>query len=97
MEMMEISTVAHFLGEDVRSVAFAADVGDGDSAIGNPLPGGVFSVLNVAVALGCRFVAPLDAGIIVVIGGWGMCSRVWDSRGRLEAGDHISCIDGEVA
>ncbi len=72
-------------------------MGDGVSAIGNPLPGRVLSVLNVAIALGCHVVAPLDAGIIVVIGGWVMCSRVWDSRGRLEAGDHISCIDSEVA
>ncbi len=65
--MLKISALAHFLGEDVHNVAFAADVGYGDSAIGNPLPGGVFSVLNVAIALGCHVVAPFDAGIIVVV------------------------------
>ena len=32
-ETTEIGAVAYFLGEDVRNVAFAADVGDGDSAI----------------------------------------------------------------
>ena len=66
-ETTEISAVAHFLGEDVCNVAFAADVGDEDNAIGVPLPGGVFSVLNVAIALGGHVVAPLDAGIIVVV------------------------------
>ena len=57
----------HFLVQDVRNVAFAADVGDRDSAIGNPLPGGVFSVLNVVIALDRHVLAPLDAGIIVVV------------------------------
>ena len=51
----------------MRNVAFAADVGDRDSAISALLTGGVFSVLNVAIALGCHVVAPLDAGIIVVV------------------------------
>ena len=57
----------HFLGEDVRNVAFAADVGDRDSAISDPLRGGVFSVLNVGIALGRHVVALLDAGIVVVV------------------------------
>ena len=57
----------HFLVQDVRNVAFAADVGDRDSTIGNPLPGGVFSVLNVVIALDRHVLAPLDAGIIVVV------------------------------
>jgi hypothetical protein len=65
--MTEISTVMHFLDEDVRNVAFAADVGDRDSVIGDPLPGGVFSVLNVAIALGRHGVAALDTGIVVVV------------------------------
>ena len=67
-ETTKISAVVHFLGEDVRNVTFATDVGDGDSAVGDPFPGGGFSVLDVAIAFGHHVVAPYDAGIVVWVG-----------------------------
>ena len=88
---MEIGAVVHLLSENIRNVAFSADVGDRNSAIGDPLPGGVFFVFDVAIAFGCHVVAPLGAGIIVVVerGGVDGVAEVG------EAGDHISCVDGE--
>ena len=43
-------------------------MGDGDSAVGDPFPGGGFSVLDVAIAFGHHVVAPYDAGIVVWVG-----------------------------
>ncbi len=91
----EIGTVVHLLSENIRNVAFSADVEDGKSAVGDPLLGGVFSVFDVAIAFGRHVVAPLDAGIIVVVErGRGL--TVVDGVAKVgEAGDHISCVEGE--
>ncbi len=63
----EVGAILHFLGEYVRDGAFTADVGDSDSAVGDPFSYGVFLILNVAVALGGHVVAPLDAGIVIIV------------------------------
>jgi hypothetical protein len=43
-EAAEICAVVYFFGEDVGNVAFSHNVSDGDSAVGNPLVGHVFSI-----------------------------------------------------
>jgi hypothetical protein len=92
----EVGTVLHFLGENIRDVALSADVSDGDCAVGNPFPCGVLAILDVAVAFCCHVVAPLDAGIVVIV----ERSRrldVMDGVAEVrETGDHISGVDSEV-
>ena len=92
---MEIGAVVHLLSENIRNVAFSADVGDGNSAVGDPLPAGVFFVFGVAIAFGRHVVAPLDAGIIVVVERGGGLTVVDGVAEVGEAGDHISCVDSE--
>jgi hypothetical protein len=91
----EVGAVLHFLGE-IRDVALSADVSDGDCAIGDQFPCGVFVILNVAVAFCGHVVAPLDAGIVVIV----ERSRrlgVMDGVAKVrETGDHISGVDSEV-
>jgi hypothetical protein len=92
----EVDTVLHFLCENIRDVAFSADVSDRDCEVGNPFPCGVLGILNVAVAFCHHVVAPLDAGIIVIV----ERSRrlgVMDGVAKVrETGDHISDVDREA-
>ena len=93
---VEVGAVSHFLGENIRDVALSADVSDGDCAIGNPFLCGVLAILDVAVAFCCHVVAPLDAGIFVIV----ERSRrlgVMDGVAKVrETGDHISGVDSEA-
>ena len=92
----EVGAVLHFFGENIRDVALSADVSDGDCAVGDPFPCGVLAILNVVVAFCCHVVAPLDAGIVVIV----ERSRrlgVMDGVAEVqETGDHISDVDSEV-
>ncbi len=63
----EVGAVSHFLGKNIRDIALSADVSDGDCAFGDPFPCGVLAILDVVVAFCCHVVAPLDAGIIVIV------------------------------
>ena len=92
----EVGAVLYFLGENIRDVALSADVSDGDCAVGNPFPCGVPTILDVAVAFRHHVVAPLDAGIVVIV----ERSRrlgVMDGLAEVrETGDHISDVDSEA-
>jgi hypothetical protein len=48
-EAVEVCAVIHFFGEDISNIAFSRDMSDGDGANGDPLPGQVFSIFDVAV------------------------------------------------
>jgi hypothetical protein len=92
----EVGAVSHFLGENIRDVALSADMSDGDYAVDNPFPCGVLAILNVAVAFCHHVVAPLHAGIVVIV----ERSRrvgVMDGVAKVqETGDHISDVDSEA-
>ena len=49
--MLEVGTVAHFFGEDIRWIAFTTDVTGGDTAILNPFAGGILAMFDVTVSL----------------------------------------------
>jgi hypothetical protein len=66
-----ISAVPHFLCEDVGYVAFPADMGNGDGAVGNPLTRRIFPVFDVPIAFGGHVVTPFDTCIVVVVEGSG--------------------------
>ncbi len=92
----EVGTVSHFLGENIRGVALSADMSDGDCAVGDPFPCGVFTILDVAVAFCRHVVAPLDAGIVVIVERSkriGIMDGVAEVR---ETGDHISDVESEA-
>ena len=59
--------VPNFLREQVADVALARDVEDLESAITAPFPCGVVVEFQVAEVLRRHVVAPLDAGLIVVV------------------------------
>ena len=63
----KVCPVAHFFGEDVRRIAFSADMGYGDGAIFDPFARRIFSVFDVAIALCSQVVAPFDTGVVVVV------------------------------
>jgi hypothetical protein len=92
----EVGAVLHFLGENIRDVAFSADVSDRDCVVGNPFLCGVLAILDVAVAFCHHVVAPLDAGIIDIV----ERSRrlgVMDGVAKVrETGDHTSGVDSEM-
>jgi hypothetical protein len=81
-EAAEISAVSHFLGEDVGYVAFPADMGNGDGAVGNPLTCRIFPVFDVAIAFGGHVVTPFDTCIVVVVEG----------SGRVTVGDRVAKV-----
>ncbi len=74
----EVCSIAHFLCENISWIALSVDMGDCNGAIYNPLPCDILVVLDVLVPFGCHVMAPLVAGIIVVIDKSGRCSiRDW--------------------
>jgi hypothetical protein len=92
----EVGAALHFLGEKIRGIALSADMSVGDCAIGNPFLCGVLTILDVAVAFCCHVVAPLDAGIVVIVERsrrLGVMDGVAEVR---ETGDHISGVDSEA-
>ncbi len=94
--MAESSAVPHFLREDVGYVAFPADMGNRDGAIGNPFTCRILLVLNVTIAFGGHVVTPFDTCIIIVIEGSGALT-VGD--GVAEVGktrNHVADVDREA-
>jgi hypothetical protein len=92
----EVGAVMYFLGENIRDNALSADVSDGDCAVSNPFPCGVLTILDVAVAFCCHVVAPLDAGIVVIVERSGRLS-VMDGVAKVrETRDLISGVDSEA-
>jgi hypothetical protein len=92
----EVGAVLHFLGENIRDIALSPDVSDGDCAISDPFPCGDLAILDVAVAFCYHVVAPLDAGIIVIVER-SMRLGVMDGVAKVrETGDHISGADSEA-
>jgi hypothetical protein len=92
----EVGTVSHFLGKNIRDVALSADMSDRDCAVGDPFPCGVLAIPDVVVAFRCHVVAPLDAGIFVIVERsrrLGVMDRVAKVR---ETGDYISDVDSDV-
>jgi hypothetical protein len=57
---------------------------------------GVLLVFDVAVTLGGHGMAPLDAGIIVVVERGGEPTVVDGVAEVGEARDHVSCVDSEL-
>ncbi len=95
-ETAEISAVLHFLCEDVGYVAFPADVGNGDGAVGDPFTCRILLVLNVTIAFGGHIVTPFNACIVIVIEGSG---RLTVGDGVAEVGktrNHVAGVDREA-
>ena len=86
----------HFFGENVRRVAFAANVRDSDGTVFYPLASCIFSKFDVPIAFCGQIVAPLYTCIVVIVK-WGsricIVNRVTEG---LEVKDHISQINGEA-
>ncbi len=66
-KVVKVGTVTHFFCENIGNIASSINVGDQDSAIGNPFVGGVLPILNVTIAFCRHVVTPLDAGVVVII------------------------------
>ena len=93
---MEISAIAHFLGEDIGRITFAADMFDGNGSVCHPLTGGVFSVLDVSITFGRQIVAPFHTCFVVVVKWcWLFSIRDWVAKGD-EMENHIADIDHEA-
>jgi hypothetical protein len=60
-----VSSIAHFLSEDVGNVEFAADMLDSNLVISNPLVSGILTILNVTIAFSGHIVTPFDTGAVV--------------------------------
>ena len=54
----EIFTFTHFLGEDIRRIAFATDMFGGNCSVFHPLTRGVLSVLDMAITFRREIVTP---------------------------------------
>ena len=93
---MEISAIAHFLGEDIGRITFAADMFDGDGSVCHPLTGGVFSVLDVSITFDCQIGAPFHTCFVVVVKWcWLLSIRDWVAKGgKME--NHIADVDRET-
>jgi hypothetical protein len=92
----EISAIAHFLGEDIGRITFAADMFDGNGPVCNPLTGGVLSVLDMVITVGCQIVAPFHTCFDVVVKQCRLLGiRDWVAKGG-EMENHIAYVDRET-
>ncbi len=66
-EMLEVRTVAHFLGEYVSRIDLPGNMLNVKSVVLDPLPNQFFAKLDVPRSLRGHVVGPLDACIIVVV------------------------------
>ena len=93
---MEISAIAHFLGENIGRIAFATDMFNGDGSICHPLLGGIFSVLDVSITFGHQIAAPFHTCFAVVVKWCRLFSiRDWVAKGG-EMDNHIADVDREA-
>ena len=96
MKTSEVGTVAHFFGENVRRVAFAANVRYSDGIVFYPLASCIFSKFDTLIGFCGQIVAPLHTCIVVIVK-WGsricIANRVTEG---LEVKDHIFQINGEA-
>ena len=67
MKAAGISAIAHFLGEDIGRITFAADMFNGYGPVCDPFMGGVLSVLDMAITFCCEIVAPFHTCFVVVV------------------------------
>ena len=88
--------MAHFLGEDIGRITFAADMFDGDGPVCDPLTGGILSVLNMTITFGCQIVAPFYTCFVVVVKWCRLLSiSDWVAKGG-EMENHIADVDSET-
>ena len=92
----EIRPVAHFFGEYVGRIAFPVDVRDGKRTVRDPLAGGIFPMLDVAITLRGQIVTPFHASVIVVVDRSGEVSVIDRVADRLEVKNHVAEIDGKA-
>ncbi len=92
----EISAIAHFLGEDIGRVTFAADIFDGDGPVCNPLTGGLLSVLDMVITFGRQIVAPFYTCFVVIVK-WCQLLGIsdWVAKGG-KMKNHIADVDSET-
>jgi hypothetical protein len=64
---LKVCTVFHHLHENVSNIAFTADVGDYEDAVGHPFPNIIVFVFYVMIAFGGHVVVPLDASVIIFV------------------------------
>ena len=92
----KVLTVAHFLSENVRGIAFGRDMLNGNRTIGNPFGSCIFPVFNVTVSFSGKIVVPPHTSVVVVVEWCSDISVVDRVTNGLEVQNQIAKVDCET-